>query len=341
LNTVRKNSVVVGFDEGNLPTSDKKGFKVDYDAFSSTLVSDTIGTEDYILYSVVFGDYAFPDDPEVIKHRDSSLRKEMKIPNKHPCVYRIGIASGFRGLLTSLKNFVLIGFGNPPVPPSTTLPKGGFDTTRKVLHPIMVPYVATMKEWYKFVGTDCSTQAMMFFCPVGRYSGISNLLRQSKDAAVMQLRIVPMEDGLSIPSGISRVETVKKQPVVDFSAVKPVNMHQVQVVTASLPSANSSTTSSSSSVSSSLGQSKVSPMVNFVPSSYTGFPTSSSASSAMMEEKTPVLKPAEVVEEEQDEDFDDAMTLPDLFEGAPNEDEKLLVQENEGEEVKIKSIDDM
>jgi len=202
-------SVVVGHDEGTLPTSDKKGQKVDYDAFSKSLIPDTVGQEDYILYSAVFGDYVFPKDDDVLRRRSQGLKQDLEIPYKHPFVYRFGITSGFRGILTSLKTFVLVGFGHPP--------NGkGFDRTKLILHPIHCPLVKVMSDWYRFVGDDCAIQAMIFFCPVVRYSGISNLLTQSKEAAVMQLRVVPMEDGISIPNAINRTETVQKHKV-DFS----------------------------------------------------------------------------------------------------------------------------
>jgi len=227
--------VVVGYDEGNLPTSDKKDTKVDYDAFSSTLVPDFVGQQDYVLYSAIFGDYVFPADPEVARHRDNSLKKPLQINYKEPRVHRFGIAAGFRGILTSLPNFSLIGFGNPPS-------GSGFDRTRKVLHSLSCPLVPTMKAWYSVVCDDCSSQVMMFLCPVVRYSGISNLLRQSKEAAVMQLRIVPMEEGLSLPSSVGRIEKVA-QPVVDFSV-------QVEPQVSPTPFSPSSSPSSSSSSSS-------------------------------------------------------------------------------------------
>jgi hypothetical protein len=212
---VRADSVYVGFHDVTLPTSDKKGQKVDYDAFSKTLVPGNVGSSDYLIYSAIFGDFPFLSDQEVIRTRNSTLKAVMDVKYKMPYVFRFGIASGFGGVLSSFADCHLLGFGWEPKERA----KDGsqlFDATSKVLHVIRLPLVSSQRRWHEIIVEDCAIQVTIFFNPVIRYSGISNLVRQSKEAAVMQLRIVPMESGISLPLEVSRTEIVKRE-VVDFS----------------------------------------------------------------------------------------------------------------------------
>jgi len=253
VNRVDPGWVFVGFDEGTLPTSSKKGVKPDYDAYSQTLVPDTVGSEDYVMYSMVFGDYVFLNDPDVRRRRDNSLLRKIvdvnekgkvddlafQVKYKPPFVYRFGVSSGFRGILSSLPNFMLTGYGH------ILTSHGQFDKTKEELHVIKVPLVKSMVEWYKFVCDDCALQSFMFFCPVVRYSGISNLIAQSKEAAVMQLRIVPMEEGLSIPNSIVREESTVRMKVnfnvkIPSSAASPSSLPLSELVVSSTSVSQSS-----------------------------------------------------------------------------------------------------
>jgi len=240
VNRVEPGWVFVGFDEGTLPTSSKKGVKPDYDAYSQTLVPDTVGSEDYVLYSMVFGDYVFLNDQDVRRRRDNSLLCKIEVKYKSPFVYRFGVSSGFRGILSSLPNFMLTGYGH------ILNSHGQFDKTKEELHVIKVPLVKTMVEWYKFVSDDCALQSFMFFCPVVRYSGISNLIAQSKEAAVMQLRIVPMEEGLSIPNSIVREESAVRMKV-NFSVKIPSSAASLPSLLLAEPLVPSASVSSQSS----------------------------------------------------------------------------------------------
>jgi len=129
---------------------------------------------------------------------------------KHPYVYRFGTGSGFRGVLSSIPQLNLVGFGFRPT--ST-----GWDLSRLVLHDIALPLVKTQKEWMKQVCKDCKMQAITFLTPVTRYSGISNLIVQSKVAAVLKLTMIEGEAGALYGNSVVRTvgKSIKDQ-VVSF-----------------------------------------------------------------------------------------------------------------------------
>jgi len=235
-------SVVVMYDPGTMPTAESKGKVVDYDAYSRALFPSFCDKHDFIFYSIIFGDYPFSMDKDVVRERHSmtvSFRPLLRIDTKEEekkirdlFVYRHGTASGFRGVVSSFE-ISLIGYGVTPLYSSTTSQKrmyapSGHDMIRKTLHRIPLERVCTRAEWYDRIILDCEGQSVIFGCPVMRYSGISNLVYQSKIAAALNLSLVPLEDGVSSGLLAIRRGAMVVEEVVDFTPRETT----VQVTTA-------------------------------------------------------------------------------------------------------------
>jgi len=241
-------SVVVMYDPGTMPTSESKGKPVDFDYYSRRLFPSFCEKNDFLFYSIVFGDYPFPMDKEVLRdrHAMTSSFNPLKVTRlvdgheqtvtRNVFVYRHGTASGFRGILSSLE-VSLVGYGHTPiygaksettasvkavtssqvaVEKVITVPTG-YDMTRRTLHRIPLELVKTRSVWYDRVILDCKAQSVIFGNPVIRYSGISNLVYQSKAAAVLNLSLVPLEDGVSSGLIAIRKAGVVVDEEVDFT----------------------------------------------------------------------------------------------------------------------------
>jgi hypothetical protein len=222
-------SVVIMYDPGTLPTSEAKGKPADYEGGSRDLFPKFCEKYDFILYSMIFGDYPFPQDREVVRERANGTipfkplseveideeGKETSIVTKI-YVYRHGSAAGFRGVLSSLP-LSLIGFGHTPIHKTGTVLVSGYDMTQKTMHRIPLEQVLSRAEWYNRVILDCEAQSVIFGNPVIRYSGISNLAYQSKAAAQLNLSMVPLEDGVASGMIAFRRKGVRVEERVDFS----------------------------------------------------------------------------------------------------------------------------
>jgi len=205
----RDKSVIVYFGPGSLPTSPEKGVKVDYDPHSKALLPKSFGSNDYVLYGPVYGDWPFQSDPEVHQARRSSTNILGEWPTK-PFVYRWSTSSGFHGVMSSFRDFSLIGLGPHP------LSGGKWDMTKNSFYGISLELVRTQKAWYAGVVEDCRTQCMIFVHPVNRYSGISNLIYQTKSAAVHQLGSA-IVDGPAMGQQIIRKVKASSSTAIDFA----------------------------------------------------------------------------------------------------------------------------
>lgn len=196
--------LVINYDPGQLPTSYKKKEKPDYEAYSRTLIPEYIRqTHDYIVYSTIFGDNPFQIDP-----RTTRIRDDQKPVHKDIYVYKFGVSSAFRGVMSSLSTLSLTGYGPKPL-------EKGYARDEVVLHALPLKQYLSQAEWYDLVMTSCEAQSVVPFGIVSRYSGISNLISQSKTAAALQLRSVALDGKLSAPVEVARA-TAGKQ-VINFS----------------------------------------------------------------------------------------------------------------------------
>jgi len=186
----RPTAVFIMWNAKVLPGVDEKGSKVDYDSESYDLLPIKAQNNDYIMSTAIFGAAPFPRDVQVEKKVDRSMVEAR--PWKHgPYVYKFSSAAHFRGVLSSFSDFHLVGEGFDKNPATQTFDvRGGM---RLVDVPLL--QIKTQKEWFIQVSGDCNKQIVAFFCPVVRYSPISNLARMSKNALILTATTVEKEDG--------------------------------------------------------------------------------------------------------------------------------------------------
>jgi len=225
-NFPEEDCVVVMFDPGNLPTSEQKGTSVDYESASQKILPDLYQKNDVIMYTIIFGDYPFPRDKEMLRNRSRStnllkpwtILKHGKNEEREIFVYAHSTASGFRGVLSTLPDLKLVGYGPKPIYNKIDDVEKlvGYDyTVSKAMHPLPLRHIKTQEKWYNEVIADCQTQAISWLNPVARYSGISNLMTQSKTATMMATSMVHSEDGL-IPVLTTRRAVKVEEEVVNF-----------------------------------------------------------------------------------------------------------------------------
>jgi len=221
-------SVFIMYNPGNLPTASEKGAAVDYESGSRGLIPEMTYGNDFIIYTVIYGDYPFPKDSQVLRARSSMTARFYPIQRKDAngkidslplYVYRHGTASGFRGIISTFGDLWLMGYGPKPVVGSVEdgYPVTGHDFTDKGLHRIFLPKVILQAQWYDRVVLDCEAQSVIFGNPVIRYSGISNLVYQSKVAAMMNVTLVQLEHGVSAGMLTLRKRHVQEDEEVDFT----------------------------------------------------------------------------------------------------------------------------
>jgi len=147
---------------------------------------------DYIVCAPIWGYQCFPRDLAVQtanKSRLNALNLEMF---GDPYVFKFGSAYNYRGVITSLSNFYLVGFGEPLVKEEKYGPQV-----------VIYPKVTSLASWYKRVHADYVIVALSWLNPVQRYSPISNVVRQSSRAITMVQALNVAEDG--IPMGEIRI----------------------------------------------------------------------------------------------------------------------------------------
>jgi len=191
LDTCRDDAVSVHFTSNNLPTSEEAGKMVDYDKKSEMIVPRYAHTRDFVAYTAVYGGIPFPHDPAVKRRNETSVAK-MDFYTKPVHVYRFSNTAGFRGILSTVPDFHLVGFGYPLVAP------GKRDLSKESLHYITLEKIGTEKDWYKLVAGDCGRQAVAWMAPITRYSPISNLPKMSKNAVMVMRAMVDLEEGVLI-----------------------------------------------------------------------------------------------------------------------------------------------
>jgi hypothetical protein len=282
-------SIVIMFHPSNLPTSDLKGVPVDYDGKSEMIMPVVYPENDVILYTIIFGDSPFAHDKEVIKRRSRSTnaikpwqwypptkgepKKEKTAKDRPIYIYQFGTSSGFRGILSTVE-LSLIGFGHPPIHQDGKLM--GHDFTSQTIHTIDLVEVPSQEKWYNMVSMDCRRQAVSWITPLVRYSGISNLLTQSKNAAALNSSMVESEDGF-IPTLTTRRGNYQAEEEVDFSVPTPQSILGVHS-SGYVPSNTSSSSSTSSTTSSILAKLSVQPIAPSVPATV---PDNTAAASLM------------------------------------------------------------
>jgi hypothetical protein len=153
---------------------------------------------DFICYTVVYGACPFINDPVVKRVLQSSL-VTIKGWGKDPYVYQFSTSSRFRGIISTFSDLSLIGHGYAR--------KGeGWDKTKQSLVFLALKRFSTQSSWYKAVSDDCRRQVVCWMRPISRYSPISNLVKMSKKALVLDRTQVPDEDG-SLIANIARVSS--------------------------------------------------------------------------------------------------------------------------------------
>jgi len=195
----REGTVVVAFTEGSLPTASSKSTPVDYDASSYSLLPRMYHANDYIIYTTVFGCCPFGFDKKVQSRLTAQLAKIGKW-SKDNYVYRFGTSAAWQGVISSLQNVHLAGFGFP------VGASGHRVMTEETLHLIKLECVHTQEEWYHGVARDARVQAFAWLYPISRYSPISNLPFLSKAGVTLSLMAVVKEDG-ELLGNVARVPT--------------------------------------------------------------------------------------------------------------------------------------
>lgn len=207
----RDDAVSVHWTKVQLPTAEEKKKVIDYDKSSELIVPRYAHPRDFVAFTTIFGAIPFPQDPLTARRVQQSLcpldwyqrPDSKKVTDLY--VYKHSNCSGFRGILSTIADLHLVGHGYPLMP---DLP--GRDLTRETLHFISLERVATESAWYEEVCEDASLQAVSFMAPRTRYSPISNLLRMSKNALVVNRATLDAETG----SLVGNFAAVKNRTVV-------------------------------------------------------------------------------------------------------------------------------
>lgn len=197
----RSGSVVIFYNNATLPTSGTQGTAVDYDASSVKLVPSIFLGNDYICYSPIYGCAPWMhNDAKVARARAHSTVTLASWPID-PFVYQFGNSSQFRGIMTTLKDFYLMGWG------FRSLGGGKWDMIGDpTLVPVYLTLIPTQEKWYHQVYRDVVLQVVGWLRPVSRYSPISNLPYMSKVGVVLMLSKVEGDDGVLI-GNVTRVES--------------------------------------------------------------------------------------------------------------------------------------
>jgi len=184
----RPDSVVVYWSEKSLPTSEKRGERVKYDDESVDLLPVRCRKNKYIISTVIFGGAPFFQQNDVKRY----LAKEKIVVDwSHDChVYKFSTASCFRGIISSIANLFLVGYGYRKLDGLKYDLRPGVRLVKVELQPVV-----SQSAWYDEVAKDSARAIVSFMAPISRYSPISNLCRMSKAAIVTSRMRVEKEDG--------------------------------------------------------------------------------------------------------------------------------------------------
>jgi hypothetical protein len=197
--TPRNDSVIISVSSTSLPTSNEKAASVDYRSCSHDLIPSIWRNNDFIVWMPIYSDiYWSSVETDDTKLYASTTHTVKKIDKVH--VYSFGTAAHFRGVVTTLDNFALTGFGY-----ERKDRKWDMTVAEKVVHLPLVKYLS-FPEWLKKVSADGAIQMVAWLRPVSRYSPISNLLYMSKAGVTLVLNSVEQEDGRII-GNYQRIES--------------------------------------------------------------------------------------------------------------------------------------
>jgi len=190
IDTPREGSVIVFYNDQSLPTSGIKGTQVDFDSASLKLVPAIFLSHDFICYSPIYGAAPWMNKDQNVARSRSQSTAELKPWPKDPFVYQFGNSTQFRGIMTTLKNFALIGWGY------SLVAENKWDMSKpEALVRVPLKIFETQESWYRAVYKDITIQMIGWLRPRSRYSPISNLPCMSKAGVVAMLSKVEGDEG--------------------------------------------------------------------------------------------------------------------------------------------------
>jgi hypothetical protein len=177
-----------------------------YDFRSQSFLPDFARTQDVIAWTAIWG-----KTPFIRKTVESGMNKIHPWP-RDLYVFKFSNASNFRGIVTTLPDFKLIGYGHGKKPGG-----GGWDLRAEDYVPVPLVLIRSEREWYDAVHRDIAANLIVTYHPVSRYSPISNLVTMSQRAAQLVQTTVTTEEGVIIPNaraiakGATTVEIIEDE----------------------------------------------------------------------------------------------------------------------------------
>jgi len=206
--TPRKGTVIISHRVTGLPTSSSKGTIMDYEFASISLYPEPWRENDVILYTPIYGQICFSGRAKGLTVEFNNNQKPVPMWSKKTYVYQFGNCNEWRGILSTLSELSMIGYG--AVNTAQIGKPEKWDISAKVLGPFDLREFPTSDLWYKAVGDACCTATFTFMAPVSRFSPISNLPYISKQGVQILLSQVEAEDGTLI-GNVVRMPSKKKQ----------------------------------------------------------------------------------------------------------------------------------
>jgi len=191
VSAVEPDAVIVYHHVGSLPTAASKGQIVDFDLHSQSLIPPHFDGQEYVMYGPIYGFCPFAND-FVVKRAAANAMTRLTPWKRTPTVYAFGTASNFHGILTTMKNFSLIGWGL-----ESTGPNKWDERETKFVEIGLFSY-GSQKDWYNKVAVDVKAVTVAWLNPISRYSPISNLPYVSKAGVTFALERVQSEEGVLI-----------------------------------------------------------------------------------------------------------------------------------------------
>jgi hypothetical protein len=195
----RPNTTVIFWSMAVVPTetSGAAASRIEYDRSSMEILPRSVQQRQFIAYCPIYGAIPFWHDPDVQTANANSTVTLVPIHNT-VFVYKFGNSSGFRGILSTLPNLCLYGFGSEKV-------GKGYDLSKTGICPVPLVCVPKQKDWYLGVCQDINIQAISFLCPISRYSPISNLPFASRGGVMMANQGIDGDEGVLVANQV-RIE---------------------------------------------------------------------------------------------------------------------------------------
>lgn len=208
--TPRHGSTIVSYAGGHLPTSGKKGTVMDYEYAARNLYHEPWQRNDIVVYTVIYGQACFNGNAGGAFSTTHVNTKDYAGWQPKTFVFEFGNSCHWRGILTTHKNFRMVGFGASNV---GTVSAPVWDESTKSVVLLELNEAKTPSEWYKMVGDACVRAAFAFMAPVSRYSPISNLPFISKQGVTILAIQVAGENGDLIANSVrsARKPAIKSQ----------------------------------------------------------------------------------------------------------------------------------